>query len=302
MILGVDLGKFAVKGWNGKEKFYIRSKISPSVTHDLLDKESVSVQIDGKTYLFGKQAEEISFNQSKAEELHRIGLYLAIAHYKPTSPVKVFVGCPLSIYKNKPEREEYRNFLLERNDVIIKVNDEEIRFFIEDIKILPETMGAIVSNQTFFADKTVGVIDLGGLNINACIYEEGAALWQHTVTNNLGINILKNQLKEYLNVEYGTSIKDYQMNDIMRYGVNNKPDSIEKIKSFMQSHIDNIKKELQAVNWPVDGSLRIALTGGGTQDLKENFETTFGSVFCSEDSVFDNAKAFYTIGVDVVNG
>lgn len=301
MNIAIDLGKHSIKAFNGVKKFIIENKLNLThISEDEAFEDSRIIEFENKKYVLGKQGESRNYDLSKATKENQIAMYAAIAEFSPSSIVNLFVGCPLTIYKNAKLRKEYVEFLEERKDINIKINGEDKRIQIGKIIPFPESYGLPVRNSDFFSNKTIGVIDIGGLNLNGCIYLEGSPQWNYIATENLGVNVFKEKLRTELNSLYGTSIQDIQMNDILENGVINKPDSKEFIELKISEYIKSILNAVKKKEWDIS-TLRIGLTGGGSKQFKSYFEKELEQeIISSKDGEFDNVIGFYTIGVNYV--
>lgn len=299
--IAVDMGKHSTKAFDGKKKINIESKLNTThLEYNEVLEDSRIFEVDSKKYIIGKQAEERNFDTTKATESSRLAMYVAISEFNPTVPVNVFVGCPLTVYKNPTLRKEYVEYLSEKKDLNITVNGELKRIQINSIIAFPESYGLAVRHSEVFKNKTIGVLDLGGLNLNGCVYADGSPQWGHIATENLGVNIFKENLRTNLNVKYGTSIHEMQINDILENGVLKKEDSKEYIDKQIEEYINKILLAVKKKEWDID-TLRIGLTGGGSKQFKKYFEKALDrEILMSQDGEFDNVIGFYQIGVNYI--
>ena len=52
----------------------------------------------------------------------------------------------------------------------------------------------------------VGVVDIGGLNINCCVYNKGVPVLSSLFTDDLGSNVLVSGLRKELSMKYGEDL------------------------------------------------------------------------------------------------
>ena len=101
--IAVDTGKFTTKALmrrtDGTERFLsFRTKMQETRKTEVKGKSFI-VEYKNKRYLLGEQAEVISSKTTKAEEMHRIATYTALAQLADSGDnIVVVLGCPLSVY------------------------------------------------------------------------------------------------------------------------------------------------------------------------------------------------------------
>jgi plasmid segregation protein ParM len=187
LILSIDSGKFLTKaiGLNNNDnlvegkRIKVRSKMYDLSDGDIeLAGESFIVAFDGKKVIVGEQgtidgAEETN----KATLFHKLCIYTAITQYvKPQESTEVYMvlSCPLNLLKSVEYKEEYKNFIMnDGKEIKIIVSDEEYIFTIKDITIKSEGSGVLYLNKERFYNCEIGLIDIGGLNMQFCKYVNG---------------------------------------------------------------------------------------------------------------------------------
>ena len=126
-MIAIDSGKFATKAVmqkaDGSERFLsFRTKLQETARTEVQGKSFI-VEFGGKRYLLGEQAEVISSKTTKAEELHRIAAYTALAQLADTGDdIVVVIGCPLSVYENADSKKQYKEYMFPTRQIDIKVN------------------------------------------------------------------------------------------------------------------------------------------------------------------------------------
>lgn len=216
LILSIDPGKFLAKavGVNttdgvieGKRESF-RSKMYDLNDGDIeLAGESYLVEFEGENLIIGEQgtvdgAEETN----KATPLHRLCVYTAITKYiKPEDATDVYMvlSCPLNLLKSVEYKEEFKSFIMnEGKEIKIKVNNKSYVFSIKDITIKAEGSGILYLNKERFLNREVGIIDIGGLNMQFCKYINGVAQpsAETRFTEMTGSNKLIQDLKDDLEI------------------------------------------------------------------------------------------------------
>ncbi len=300
----IDSGKFATKAVaelpTGVKRTSFRTKMDLTEEKFTSSNDSFVVVSNGKRVLLGKKAETVDYDTTKQKELHRIAIYTAIGQLVENGDqVRLAVGCPMNLFTDVSQREEFANFIAENKDVSILVNNNPFSFSIESITILPESAGTIFKNWDAYKDKLVGVIDIGGLNINACVYDRGDYLDSTVFTINKGANILMNELKGKLNKEFGCNLQDFQMEHIIKDGfIKKDPEkSKEFISKFLRNYVESIIKIAIQNNWDVD-NMDLVFVGGGSLVLSKEIKQVMPDVEISKNAVWDNAEGFLEVVSD----
>ena len=310
--MGIDTGKYATKcilkrsreyNETDKELKFISRMDNSDTDFGLLNQNTYMVDFNGKKYRVGEAANYDSFVESKAEEIHKICLYTAIGLMTDNDDtVVVGIGCPLSIFVNKEERRRYRQYMMGDKDITITINGKKHHFIIENIIVLPESSGVIYLYLEKYKERTVGVIDLGGLNTNCGVYKNITPVLTTLFTTRLGGKIMRKQLLDLLNERLGLEVplQDYQMDEVLKDGyVRNRRDcakeelSKEIIHDYKYQHIRKIYDECIKHNWNLD-SMDLIFIGGTSLYLINEIKEIFG---VKEDSFFEdadmlNAKGF----------
>lgn len=306
LIVAVDSGKFATKalrkGGDGEIKSLIfRTKMDPTEEDKASDTHSFVVDFEGKRYMIGESAEKVDYEKNKAKLLHKICTYAAIAKLmgqEQDSNVVLAIGCPLSIFINVDEREKYRKFFLSDGKVVLKLNNVEKSFTISDVVVCPESSGIIFKNTGDYKNTLVGVIDIGGLNTNCCVYNNLMPIKSTSFTTNLGANIMTNDLKQKLNSAFvDANIQDWQMESIIKRGfIKSHPnESADLIKGFFEAHMLGILTECERKGWDLR-NMDLVFTGGGSKLLETEIKRAVPDAIISNTAQLDNVEGFYIVG------
>lgn len=296
----VDSGKYGTKAIgrnsNGElQRVYFQTKMDPTQETFTVANESFVINIDGENYLIGKNASRNDSDTSKTKELHRNAIYTAIHQLvNDKDEVALVVGCPISIYTEKENREEYEQFLMESNNVDIVVNEVRKSFKIVDVNSLPESSGYVFKHMEQFIGKIVAVVDIGGLNANCCIYEGVDMLPNTDFTYNLGVNVLRNDLKKMLNKKFQSNLSDKQAEEAMNERqIRVNPEKSKKlINEFLLGHVEKLREAMKENQWDIH-NLEFVFVGGGSILLAEEIKAIFGDeVTISQNAVWDNVEGF----------
>ena len=292
--IAVDTGKFATKAvtlrGDGSERFITFRTKSEETLRTVAQGKSYIVEYKGKRYLVGEQAEVSSAKLTKAEDIHRISTYTAIHQLaNGDDTVVVAIGCPLSVFENPESKEAYKKYMFPDRQIEIKVNDTTKKLTILSVIVFPESSGIIYLDRKY-ESMSAGIIDIGGLNVNACVYNKTMPIISTLFTENLGSNVLAQNLKNALATKYGEDIPQWMMEDILREGyvVDNmessgiREGSKEFIADFKKKHIESIIKKCEANGWNL--RLTSLVFTGGTSELLRNeiLQVIPGAIICEE--------------------
>ena len=292
--IAVDTGKFATKAvtlrGDGSERFITFRTKSEETQRSEAQGKSYIVEYKGKRYLVGEQAEVSSAKLTKAEDIHRISTYTAIHQLSSgDDTVVVAIGCPLSVFENPESKEAYKKYMFPDRQIEIKVNETTKKLTILSVIVFPESSGIIYLDRKY-ESMSAGIIDIGGLNVNACVYNKTMPIISTLFTENLGSNVLAQNLKNALATKYGEDIPQWMMEDILRDGylVDNmessgiREGSKEFIADFKKKHIESIIKKCEANGWNLRLT-RLVFTGGTSELLRnEILQVIPGAIICEE--------------------
>ena len=285
--VAIDSGKYATKISIAKDghikhgKF--RTNMDTDVEKSCFDPGTYGVEFEGRKYLLGNQARSQDFSDSKKTEIHRIATYTALASdhvgLGNGDHVNVAIGCPLQMYANKDIRIAYKNYIAPNNtDIDIVVNGKRKHFHINRSFVYPESSGVIFLNSEKYMDSVVGVVDIGGLNANCCIYENLIPKAGSDVfTCDLGGNILSRDTAMLVEQTGTGHLGDYLIDRMMidnglKKGTHEP--SARIVKESKLKHVQKIYNECIKHGWNVDFT-EIVFTGGAANWLKDEIRQVF---------------------------
>ena len=203
----------------------------------------------------------------------------------------------MSVYLNANACKEFMHFIFpEGETVTITVNGTTKRFVIGKVVVLPESSGVLFTDMTKFLGKTVGIIDIGGLNANCTVMKNMSPVLSATFTTNLGSNVMTEDLEKKLNTEFSVQIKGYQMDQILKDGfIKKDPEASAKlIHDYKLEHVKKILNEARAKGWDFD-TMNVVFVGGTSLGLKKEILEVFPYIDESnitQNAAFANAEGF----------
>lgn len=253
------------------------------------------VEYEGKGYVVGDGASGITSNSnSKKEMIHKIATLTAIATaVENGDSVKVVIGCPLSFYPDKAEREEYANFILPKGRVEIKVNGVDKNFYISARLVLAESYGIVFYEPEKFANKYVGVIDIGGLNLNAAAYKNNQLISESCFTEKLGKNTIMKALQTKLNEKLDADFSFDEMEIFIHQGyvTNAEAETAAFMKNYFKEHLAKVWQKCTNNRWNLK-YMDLVFIGGTSLLLKPYILEEFPNAYIPEDANFVNAEGF----------
>lgn len=309
IIVGVDNGYYGTKISTKDKPIYLRSKYEKS--NDILNKDNTYLMHYNNTdYIVGTGAELSSIDYDKtANEMYKIITYVGL------SILSDFVGAdfylvgsyPLSIYNQN--KDHFASYLKGTGAFETRLNGESKNFNIIKTIIFPQGVAHAYNQPKLFQNQIRGILDFGGLTVNAVLLDNLNLVPGTGFTENLGSIILENDIKKKLDSKYGLNIKDYELPNIIKNGLKINgvvlDGSYDIIKSTISEHMNKIKKAMKSNGWNVE-SLDLFATGGSSLDYSSQLKSTFPQIVISDDCVNDGAKGLLAVGNliygDDVNG
>lgn len=265
LIVALDPGKYLTKaiGKNLDSKDIEPENVSfRTKMYDLEDGEldvagnSFLVNYGEKEVIIGEQGTEDGTDETnKASMLHKLASYVAITRYiKPDTENEVYMvlACPLNLLKSAEYKEEYKNYIMnDGKEVSITVDGLNYKFTVKEITLKAEGSGVIFLNKDKFKEKQYGIIDIGGLNMQFCLYVNGVAQADSRFTEMNGSNKLIEGLREDL--------------EIMRKG---KPLTYEQVENALKDKVLKLKnKEVEESRPIIKERIRKYIAGDVVKEI-----------------------------------
>lgn len=316
VVLSVDSGKFLTKviGITDKDtlvdsgkRVFFRSKLYDLSDGDVeLAGNSYNVGYDGKELIIGEQGNiDGAEETNKATLLHKLCIYTAITRFiEPDEKAEVYMvlACPLNLLKSAQYKEEYKNFIMnDGKDISIEVNGEKFNFNIKEITIKSEGSGIIYLSKDKFYNCQIGLIDIGGLNMQYCTYINGAAVPESRFTEMTGSNKLIQNIKEDLEIllkgkpvsfeQASGALKD----KVLKMNNSDVDESREIIKSRIHRYIKNdvvrnITKRRNSLEL-----LQPVIVGGTCLNIKEEIKAEIENIEIQEDPQWASIEGLFKI-------
>lgn len=299
LLIAVDNGFYATKVCSRKDNmFSFRSKFE--LANDSLNENNTyKLLYDGKEYLVGEGASIDNREYDKTNnELHKICTITALALCSNFTGVhfNLVVGYPLNLYSSN--KEIFKDYIMSTfNDGMVDVllNYETKKFIVDDCIVLPQGAGSIYSSPHDYKNELVAVIDIGGLTVNGCIFDNLNIVRSSIFTEKLGMFSLRNKIKKVLDNRYNIDLKDYELEYVINKGLKDEPESLELIRKVKLQHVHDIRKVMLENGYNID-YLKLKFIGGGSICLQKEIREVIGKDVSISNSVYDNVLGYYKAG------
>jgi plasmid segregation protein ParM len=284
MILGVDLGNYAVK--TSREVIFT-SKCSR--VGNLLS--STAVTVSSGTYHIGDGGFDTEYRKVRKEHLKVLFLY-AVALSGPDQINRVVVGLPLSQYKQ--DKDELRQLLLSSRNNPIEYSGNSRVLTIDDVAVYPEGVGAVVG--TPFEGI---VVDIGGRTTDCCFItdSDGVKKVSNPFSLPKGTLNLYADFAKAVNSKYCLDLNSEDAERIIKRGSltidGEKVDfafAMDIFKQFVDELVNKIRLEYRL------RTEEVKLVGGGSQLLLKPIQNRLSGARPADNSIFANAIGFERVG------
>lgn len=283
MIIGVDLGNYAVKT---SERCTFISKVSK--IGNLLENKLILKNQSGTLYI--EEGEfDTEYRKIKKEYIKEL---LATAICMSTIEInnQIVVGLPLGQYKE--DKEQLKNLLLTNRFQDVNLNGIDRKLIIEDVDVYPEGVAALL-------DKNYEgiVIDIGGRTTDIALIEGKRV--QKPFSLSLGTLNLYLDFIKIINCKYSLDLKLDDAPRILKNGLKILGESkdINFAVEVFRNYVETLVKDLQ-IDYSIK-TLDIILVGGGANILYKAFKNRLPQISLIEDSYFANAYGFKRWGESI---
>lgn len=270
-----------------------------------LEGNSYIAEYNGKQYIIGEQGQEKSNDTSKTSILHQLACYTAITQFiEPNSKdndIYMVLACPLSVLSIEDAKNEYKKFLKGDGPIKIRVNHRDYEFEIKDIMIKAEGSGILYLEPERFINKTVGVVDLGGLNMGFSLYVNKVCKKENRFIEECGTDRLIEIVREQLSIyKKGNLINKETAERALDEGGMKKAGKldgeskqyIEKAKSI---YMAEVLKNIEEHKFNIDDLDEVIFVGGTSQHIKSEVEKNINHSYVPENSQLCTVNGLYKV-------
>lgn len=293
MILGIDVGYSHTKVVGEGQEFSFKSTISEGV-QDVSN--AIKVEYNGAEYTIAENNGIYANDLDKINSLNfQLCMFTAIAKAmknKDVENIELVTGLPAQYYAT--QKTELKN-LLEGKKVTMVYNGKPKCFSIEKCIVFPQSAGLfLLSPEKFKGD--VCVVDIGGFTVDAAYFNNKNL--QKMKTYELGMNVLYDNLVQKIKAEHKVSYDVLKAEEIINTKTIIKDGETiiidNLVDEVLKKHTEYVINRLVGGMQEYNTSKRV-FTGGGSLMLKKYLPIKEEG---DTDFIFDNARAFYCIGVE----
>lgn len=313
-LIAIDNGKKNLKAKCDKEELIYNNNYSLGFTHDgsLLGNNTFNVSYKNVQYTIGNNARTSDKNEGKGSDVQIVQALTAITRFlKPNVNEKVCVlyGESVDKYFDIAHKEEIKSALEGRHILTVGNLEEELTyvFTVEEVHILPEGTGELLSDFVNKFEGTHYVVDIGGGTINFLTTSGLRPEPQQSRSFPLGINnvvakIIRNAKRIGINA-------DGQDKLIYEYLNGDKPCLNQNLAKVMEDAvIDQLKEfddRLSGLGVNLHDILQfqpVTFIGGGSGLFKKYIDKHYKcevqtTSLVVENPVMSNVRGFYNYGL-----
>lgn len=289
MLIGVDNGYTYTK--NSKGNMFL-SKVRTGETIDI--NNVLKVELEGQTYIVGERDSNYTVDINKIDnEITRVSVLtsIALAMRDNHEEIQLITGLPPGHYAK--QKEELKEMLLNKNLIRMTINDREKAMKITNADVFIQGAGPIFLDPHKYRYKKVLVIDIGGLTVDVCCFENMNLVKYRTYEKGM-LKLYSNMIsKANAELELNLDISDGENilnNGLYIYGVKQDLEFLDEvINAYINDIFTNIK---------LDFSLKtmeyVLFIGGGSQGLYNKINIP--NALMVPNSQFTNAISYEAIG------
>lgn len=263
------------------------------------------VEMEGKQFIIGEQGQEKSNNTSKTSELHKLACYTAITQFiepgTKGNEIYMVLACPLSVLTIKEAKEEYKKFLQGNGLIQINVDNKAYEFEIKEIMIKAEGSGILYLEPERFINKTVGLIDLGGLNMGWSLYNNKVCKKEDRFIEECGTDRLLDITREQLSIyKKGNLINKEIAEKALEEGGMKKSGKLDEgskqyIEKAKKIYLNEVQKHIEGHKFSIDDLDEIIFVGGTSQHIKNEIDNSINHSYVPEKSQLSTVEGLYKV-------
>lgn len=283
MIIGVDVGYTYTKTSTKDGEDIFRSTVREG-SFDI--NKSITVEFGGKGYTIGEKGSySVDLNKTQ-DETFRLCLYTAIVQAMKynTENINLVTGLPVAYYS---QQKQILRDSLEGKDIFLKHKEKHKVFTINRCLVFPQSAGLFTLYPDLF-EKDLLIIDIGGMTVDVS-YFEGLKLVKYA-TYPMGMMVLYGEIIQVINSKHAVNLELLDAEKVINAGMEIEGYKID-IEDIIRKHMEDILRPIK-LEFPYKITKKNFI-GGGAVVLQE--------YFCEpvrKESIYDNARAFYQIGVE----
>lgn len=257
---------------NTKVKCNSGEFIFESRTRETIDRYDTNVvDVDGTSLVVGDGNLDVDLNKT-ISTTQKACLKLAINKSHEEYGICLISAMPVNSYLNTKARSEYSAMLNSMPGVIKSY-------------VYMEGMAAVLTDISWYKNRLVCLLDIGGLTINAMLIDNGKLVQGTAFSMQLGTIILENRIKHAIEQTELANVPECQIKYML-----DKP----QVNIVVHDYIQEIKQSLKKAQYPTD--VQIRCTGGGSVSYSEVLNKSFNNTYTSSHAIWENVRGLWLLG------
>lgn len=285
-IIGIDHGYGYIKSASTIMKSGIEEyPITPPFDEDIF-------KIGNQVFVAGQVRTEHRADKTKNKDYYYLTLAsvakeLQANNQKDAGNVILSVGLPYSFFAI--QKEEFRNYLLQKKRVSFQFEGVKHHVEIKDVFVYPQGLPVLAKSLERYRDKTVSVADIGSRTIDVITYRRGKPFYDlcFSIDKKGTLDCIDNIEKYYLS-KYTEKLDEEDVQCLMqKENISLPADRQQFIKNMIKIYAKDIFKLL-------DSKLdikNIIICGGGATVIKNYGGNEWKNATIEED-IYCNAKGY----------
>lgn len=248
--------------------------------------------INGRDIYVGAGSRNVQYDKSSSD----MNMVTTITDLCMDGSKEFFLVCGLPIKQYTAQKDRFRKQILSYNDCKVVYQGNDVEFHINDVYVLPQGIGALLSMDT--VDGDIILFDFGGMTIDIAYLEilNGNPILHKSDTWTNGIQKLYSGVINAVNEHYNQTLDISYAENIFVHGLTihgeKKPTDflLPVMKQFLEPIITEFKVNYPAVN------AQIYLCGGSAKLFYELFKSYFPSAKLMPNCQFANAIGYARCG------
>ncbi|WP_061313854.1 ParM/StbA family protein [Clostridium botulinum] len=321
IVLSADIGKYETELFGRDISLNEDSLKIETVRTKMYDLDNGFIEVEGNSYLIefedkkyivGDQGQEKSYDTSKTQLLHQLSCYTMITKFlKPNTEnneLYMTLACPISVIQSAEAKEEYKEFIKGKGITTVFVNGNKYTFEIKDITLKTEGSGIVFLEPKRFTNQTVGIVDLGGLNMGFSLYRNKSCKKEDRFIEECGtdrlIEIVREQLSIYKKgniISEDEATKALYDNGLKEAGkIDSK--SSEYITKAKVLYYNEVLNYIKAHKFNINRLDSVVFVGGTTNHIKDIITNELRHSYIPDEPQLCTAKGLYKVAFKKYGG
>lgn len=263
------------------------------------------VEIDNKSYIVGEQGQDKSEDTSKTQFLHKLACYTAITQFlepgSKNNEIYMVLACPISVLLIQDAKEEYKEFIKGNGPIKIIVDHKDYEFEIKEIMIKAEGSGIVYLEPNLFTEQSIGIVDLGGLNMGWSLYNNKVCKKDDRFIEECGTDRLLDIVREKLAIyKKGNLVnKEIAEKALLEGGLKKSGkidiESVSYVSEAKERYFEEVLRHIKTHKFNIDELDRVVFVGGTSQHIKDNITNRISHAYIPVNSQLSTVEGLYKV-------